>query len=166
MQKPISTQDLAARMTAILSAPLVQGGDPAQPNLTFHSALDSCDGSSLTVTYRVRTYRWMCNPNGVVHGGVAATMMDNHMGLLTRALTGNFTPTITMTVNYARPIPLETELLITAHAVTLGRTTAQLTAQLAEAAAPDRVLVSACGVYHTARSFQQAAAERAERSGG
>lgn len=166
MQKPISTQDLASRMEALLSSPLARGSDPDQPNLTFHSVLDSCDGPSLTVTYRVRTRRWMCNPNGVVHGGVIATLMDNHMGLLTRALTGNFTPTITMTVNYDRPIPLETDLLITACAVTLGRTTAQLTARIAEAKAPERTLASACGVYHTACTFQQAAAAHAENAGG
>ena len=56
------------------------------------------------------------------------------------------TPTITMTVNYARPVPLDAELRVRTRTVRVGTASGQLWAEVALAERPDEPLVTASGV--------------------
>ena len=57
------------------------------------------------------------------------------------------TPTVTMTVNYVRPVPLDAELRVRTRTVRIGRTTGQLSAEVFPAGRPDEVFATATGVY-------------------
>ena len=117
--------------------------------------LECCDGPARQITFRFHAQEWMRNPNGVVHGGIIATLLDNCMGILTYALAGAYTPTINITINYARPILLGSDVLLTTQIATLGRTMAQVTAQIVRADEPDKTVATAMGVYYTAHSFAE-----------
>jgi uncharacterized protein (TIGR00369 family) len=47
-----------------------------------------------------------CNPNGVLHGGIAATLFDSSLGCAVQSLLapGYIAPTLQLQVNYIRPI--------------------------------------------------------------
>ncbi|MDE6261525.1 MAG: hypothetical protein K2M42_11845, partial [Oscillospiraceae bacterium] len=57
------------------------------------------------------------------------------------------TPTITMTVNYARPVPLDADILVRTRTVRVGNTSGQMQAEVFLAGKPEEVLATAAGVY-------------------
>ena len=81
-----------------------------------------------SITYRFKTEEWMQNPYGSVHGGLIATMIDLALGVTTRALCGNFTPTINLSLSYLRPVPANSGLIIKTSANRVGGTFIQITA--------------------------------------
>ena len=81
------------------------------------------------ITYRFQTEEWMQNPYGSVHGGLIATMIDLAMGVTTRALCGNFTPTINLSLSYLNPVPAKGGLIIKTTATRVGGTFIQITAE-------------------------------------
>ena len=67
------------------------------------------------------------NPLGVVHGGMAATLLDSALGCCVNSCldAGDLYTTLELKVNYLRPIRLETgRLRAVATVVHIGRTTA------------------------------------------
>jgi uncharacterized protein (TIGR00369 family) len=67
------------------------------------------------------------NPLGVVHGGLAATLLDSALGCCVNSCldAGDFYTTLELKVNYLRPITLDTgRVRAIATVVHLGRTTA------------------------------------------
>ncbi len=53
------------------------------------------------------------NPNGVIHGGITAWLLDTAMGMLNLTLLDcGITPTISMQVNYLEPIPTGSTVLV------------------------------------------------------
>lgn len=123
--------------------------DPEQPNLHLCPRLISCDGPTLWVELEYDTKAWASNPMGIVHGGILALMLDNAMGLTCYCIYGHFTPTISMNLTYARPVPLEQTVRLRVTTTLAGGTTAQLQAQIYLPDHPERPLVSASGVYCT-----------------
>ena len=148
MQTNITHEELARRINELLAL-RNDDIDPNLPNLRFCATLDSCDENGVCLRYR--TYSWMANPNRVVHGGMVAAILDTSMGTVCCALyEGGFTPTITMTINYARPVPLEADILVRVHHSYTGAGSAQLSAELLDHSGT--ILATACGVYHTANA--------------
>lgn len=121
--------------------------DPEKPNLNLCPRLICCDGPSLTLELEYDTKAWTSNPMGIVHGGVLALMLDNAMGLTCYCLYGHFTPTISMNLTYARPVPLNETVRLRVTVTLAGSTTAQLQAQIFSPAQPQRTMVTATGVY-------------------
>ena len=82
--------------------------DTAHPRILDKMAPEfvSCDAASQTANIRFFVEDWMCNVKGTLHGGIIATMLDNSMGLLTRAFYGNGSniSTINLSLNYLRPV--------------------------------------------------------------
>lgn len=109
-----------------------------------------CDAVVGTVLFACDCTPSMANGLGVVHGGAIATVLDNCMGLTGGCRAGRPTPTISMTINYARPVPLGSSVRIRTRTVSLGHTTCHVSAELFLADCPDNVLVSSTGVYYTA----------------
>lgn len=150
MRKTISSETLNARLNELLA---LRGKDidPGQPNLRFCGKLEY-SGENMAC-FRYHTQPWMTNPNHTLHGGMIAAMLDTFMGTLCCALCeGGFTPTVSMNVNYALPVPLDTDVLVRVRASYNGSTNAQLWAELCLPDAPDTLLATATGVYHTARA--------------
>lgn len=63
---------------------------------------------------------------GIMHGGVAASLLDSTMGLAaaSKAPDGHFTVTVQLSVNFVRPAWLNEELRITAELEHAGQQTA------------------------------------------
>jgi acyl-coenzyme A thioesterase PaaI-like protein len=89
-------------------------------------------------------------PPSYVHGGVSALLMDQLLGSAALAA-GLWGMTARLELDYRRPVPLETALVLRAAvAETVGRRVV-VTGSIALAEAPERPLVEARGVFVTPR---------------
>ena len=110
------------------------------------------DGPAGSLLFSCRTDQSMSNPMGIVHGGVTASLVDTCMGVACTAQSGGLpTPTVTMTVNYARPVPPDADIRVRAHTVRVGHSSGQMSAEVFLPEAPDELLVTATGVYSVKR---------------
>ena len=151
MRKEITTEQLTINLKKILTA-RCDGIDPSQPNLRFCPTVESCDGPSRCAQLRFHTYPWMANPMNVTHGGMISAILDASMGVLCFGLYGVMTPTITMTTNYCRPVPLDTDILVRVRLSYPGGTSAQLSADMYLSTDLTVPLATATGVYYTAQA--------------
>ncbi|KGH48047.1 thioesterase [Modestobacter caceresii] len=95
-------------------------------------------------------------PPSYVHGGISALMMDQLLGSAAIAA-GLWGMTVRLELDYRRPVPLETALVLRAAVrESAGRRTT-VSGTIALAAAPDQPLVEARGVFVTPRPEQAAA---------
>lgn len=64
------------------------------------------------------------HPVGILHGGITAAMMDNAMGMLAKNYTsdGRLAPTVNMSIDYIRQIPISESVVIKAQIVSHGNT--------------------------------------------
>ena len=123
-------------------------GARAWPRFGQDIALVDKDGAPGSLLFSCRTDQSMSNPMGIVHGGVTASLVDTCMGITCAAQCGEApTPTITMTVNYARPVPLDADILVRARTVRVGHTSGQMSAEVFLAERPEEILALATGVY-------------------
>ena len=110
------------------------------------------DGPAGSLLFSCRTDGSMSNPMGIVHGGITASLVDTCMGVTCTAQSGGVpTPTVTMTVNYARPVPLDADILVRTRTVRVGNTSGQMSAEVFLAGKPEEILVTATGVYSVKR---------------
>ncbi|MEO3861452.1 PaaI family thioesterase [Acrocarpospora sp. B8E8] len=75
--------------------------------------IDMFDGDS--VTARVCFGRFYLGSNGAVHGGAISLLFDDLLGQVANAPGKPRSRTASLSVDYRRVIPLETELTVTAH---------------------------------------------------
>lgn len=102
-------------------------------------------GMSLTMAYPV--HPWENNSDGVVHGGIMATMIDTTMGTLTHAMCGIMTPTIHLDTSYLRPAPGDGTILIRAHLSMLGHGIIYADALAWDSRDPDAPVAQAQGTF-------------------
>ena len=148
MAHQLTTQELRRRTLAFLQlrAREIPAGMPApSADLTL---LD-CDGPSGSLTPGYATKPWMANVWGVVHGGVTAALVDSCMGITCGIQCGLITPTISMTINYARPVPLDASIVVRTRTVRCGATAGHIEAEVYPAGQPETLLVTASGAYST-----------------
>ena len=100
-----------------------------------------------SITYRFQTEEWMQNPYGSVHGGLIATMVDLAMGVTTRSLCGNFTPTINLSLSYLNPVPGKSGLIVKTNATRVGGTFIQITAEC-YVEGSDKICTTASAVFY------------------
>lgn len=123
---------------------------PAQawPRFGRDIALVEEDGPAGSLLFSCHTDASMSNPLGIVHGGVTASLVDTCMGVTCSAQCERAaTPTVSMTLNYARPVPLDAEVRVRARTVRVGASSGQMSAEVFLAARPDEILVTASGIY-------------------
>ncbi len=108
-----------------------------------------CSFEKKDVVVRFPVREWMRNPGGVMHGGAVAAAMDTGMGAQTFYWAGErVTPTINMLSNFQRPVPLGAMLYVCSRVTCVGRTMIYASADAWVDDRPDRLLVTATGVYH------------------
>lgn len=147
MFQPMTDQALAAIAHRFLDS-LNPASGCTHFNVHLPPQLVRCDGADGSLVLAFHTQPWMSNPMGVLHGGLSAAMVDTAMGITCGCQRGQPTPTISMTLNYARPVPLNAAVHIHTRLIRCGGTTAQTTAELYLPKAPEQILVSATGVYY------------------
>ena len=93
------------------------------------------------------------NPLGVVHGGMAATLLDSALGCCVNSHldAGDFYTTLELKINYLRPITIDTgQVRAIATTVHIGRTTAVVEGRIVDA--HDRVYAYASSTCLIRRS--------------
>lgn len=145
MTEQLTTEELRRRLQGFLeNRERRMPQDPAA-GLT----LVDCDGPSGSLVLGYETKPYMANVFGVVHGGIIATIVDTCMGITCAAQCGVITPTVSMTVNYARSVPLNAKIEVRTRTVRVGATSGQISAEVYLAGQPDKLLVTASGAYCT-----------------
>lgn len=77
-----------------------------------------------TVRFSLATQEWMCNPAAVIHGGIAATLLDTVLTLavVSKLPHGKRCTTVQLGVNYVRPILSGERIVAEGGAVHVGTT--------------------------------------------
>ena len=84
----------------------------------FHS----CDDSQREITLRYPLEDWQVNGLGTLHGGISGAMMDLSMSIAIYCYSREtIPPTLSMTTNYLKAIPMEGHVLIKTIVTSLGR---------------------------------------------
>lgn len=148
MARQIETQELRRRAQAFLDY-RTDKTPQGMPDPSADLTLLDCDGPSGSLVLAYETKPWMANVWGVVHGGVVATLVDTCMGITCGVQCGVITPTVSMTVNYARPVPLNARVIVRTRTIRCGATSGQLSAEVYPDGQPDKLLVTASGAYCT-----------------
>ena len=98
-------RDMAHTLNGRLKAELVSSDDGRQ-EITLSFPLES----------------WQVNGLGTLHGGMLSTMMDLAMSMAVYCFSRQtIPPTVSMTTNYLRPVPMEGSVHIIARLTSLGR---------------------------------------------
>lgn len=114
--------------------------------------LQSCDYEGKEVTFVMDPAPWMANPNGVMHGGVTASFLDFSMGIVSRYFAGgHLTPTVSMNVNYLRPVALDKPLYCRACVKMNGFHLSAVTAELWAEGEREHLSATAEGSYYVQR---------------
>ena len=111
---------------------------------------DSCDAEALSYVCHFDMRKEYANPNGVLHGGLIAFILDTSMGHFSCIFADHITPTISMSVNYLRPIPVDRPIYIRVKLTKSGVNINYLTAEAYCADDPNRILATASGAYSSA----------------
>jgi acyl-coenzyme A thioesterase PaaI-like protein len=94
-------------------------------------------------------------PPGYVHGGVSSLLMDQLLGSAAIAA-GLWGMTVRLELDYRRPVPLSTPLLLRARVVEAAGRRCVVTGEITTAGTPDRDLVAAHGVFVMPREERHA----------
>jgi len=111
----------------------VMNGDLPPPPIVAALEMRPEEIDSGRVVFSMPAREWMCNPSGVVHGGMAATLLDTVLSLavVSKLPKGKTCQTVQMNLNYVRPL-LPTGERVTAEGIavhagtTLGTAEARL----------------------------------------
>ncbi len=105
------------------------------------------DEENMCATLGFPCMEWEQNPNGVIHGGIMATMIDTAIGLTTIAATETLTPTINLQISYLRPCPADGTVAVRAHITMLGGSIIHTRAEAFDTREPDKLVATAEGAY-------------------
>lgn len=103
--EPASVDDSATSIRYF--GPVIGLGNPMSPPLVYHSIEDGEVRAHATLDRRFE------GPRGFVHGGIIALLLDEVLGY-TAAQSGRAGMTAYLNVTYSRPVPLDTELVVSA----------------------------------------------------
>ena len=125
----------------------INGTMAATLNGRLKAELESCDDQRQEITLRFPLEQWQVNGLGTLHGGMISTMMDLTMSMAVYCFSRqSIPPTISMTVNYMRPVPMGESVWIKANVTSLGKRNATA---YCEAIIPDsgKLASTAIGTY-------------------
>lgn len=109
--------------------------------------LESYDDEVQEITLRYPLQEWQVNGLGTLHGGMINTMMDLTMSMAVYCYSRQtIPPTISMTANYLRPVPMEEYVFIRARVTSLGKRNATCYCE-AVVPASGKVACTAIGTY-------------------
>jgi acyl-coenzyme A thioesterase PaaI-like protein len=96
---------------------------------------------------------WTRNVSGIMHGGAIATAFDITMGLLCKAYSNvSFSPTISLQVNFCKPVPIGACLHIQAKLSSVNRKFFQVQAEAWEEGRSGTILATASAIFYRASS--------------
>lgn len=116
-------------------------------NGRLKAQFESCDEAQKEIILRFPLEDWQVNGLGTLHGGMSSAMMDLSMSMAVYCFSREtIPPTISMTTNYLRAIPMEGSVLIKTKLTSLGRRNASC---YCEAIIPSsgKIACTAVGTY-------------------
>lgn len=118
-------------------------GDQMQYELLY------CNPEAGEYTLLCKTFPWMRNIPGTLHGGMCATVVDQAMGFIAHCVKrGNGTaPTVELQVSYHRPLNPGEDVVTRIRVVSVTRTLMRLSCEAFQAGKPDKVCLTATATY-------------------
>ena len=116
-----------------------------------------CDCETMETLIGFPGQEWETNPNGVIHGGIIATMIDTAIGITTIAITDTLTPTINLQISYLRPCPADGVLAVRSHITMLGGSVIHTRGEMFDTRDPATLIATAEGAFRrfrNAKSFE------------
>ena len=102
-EKNVTTQEWLREELAFINGKMA-----ATLNGRLKAELESCDDAAQELTLKFPLQDWQVNGLGTLHGGMINTMMDLVMSMAVYCFSRQtIPPTISMTANYLRPVPME-----------------------------------------------------------
>lgn len=113
----------------------------------------SADWQSKSCTLAYHPKDWMSNPAGVIHGGILSSVVDLSMGFISIYVNKEIemTPTVSLTTNYLRPVPMDRDFYVVSSIDHTGRRLNQLHCAVYTEGEPDKPCVTASGTYFVER---------------
>jgi Thioesterase superfamily len=128
--------------------PVTGGGSALAPPLHIELAGNAVVGTcTLGLAFE--------GPPTFAHGGVSAMLLDQLLGYATSAA-GHPGMTVSLELRYRAPVPLQTQLRLTAEVIGVSGRRVTARGTIAAAAEPDTVLVEASGAFVGLRAEQAA----------
>ena len=141
-EKNVTTQEWLQEELAFINGKMA-----ATLNGRLKAELESCDDDAQELTLKFPLQDWQVNGLGTLHGGIISTMMDLTMSMAIYCYSREtIPPTISMTINYLRPVPMEDGVLITARVTSIGKRNATAYCE-AVVPATGKVASTAVGTY-------------------
>ena len=124
---------------------LAPGSIGAQMN---YELLD-CNVAAGEYTLLCRTFDWMRNIPGTLHGGMCATVVDQAMGFIAHCVKrgAGTAPTIEMSVSYHRPLVPGENVVTKIKVVSVTRSLMRLSCEAFQVGEPDKVCLTATATY-------------------
>ena len=99
--------------------------------------------------FRCKTFSWMRNGPGTLHGGMCATVIDQAMGFVAYcAKPGEgIAPTVSMQVSYHRALIPGQDVTVTVRVLSTTRSLMHFTAEAAQTQTPDKLCLSGSATY-------------------
>lgn len=111
--------------------------------------LVSCDPEAGEYTLSCKTFEWMRNFQGTLHGGLCATVVDQAMGFIAYCVKPGegISPTVQLQVNYHRPLIPGEDVLVRVRVVSVSKRLMHLSAEASLASAPEKICITSTGMY-------------------
>ena len=100
--------------------------------------------------FQCKTFEWMRNALGTLHGGMSAAVVDQAMGFVAYSYMRGpgVTPTIQLQMNYHRPLKPGEDVRIRVRVVSVTRTLVSMTCDASAASEPERICITATGTSY------------------
>ena len=94
-----------------------------------------------------KTFDWMRNVNGTLHGGMCATAVDQALGFVAYSYipAPGITPTIQLQLNYHRPLIQGEDVIVRVRVVAVTRTMIGMTFEAVRASVPEKICITGTG---------------------
>lgn len=111
--------------------------------------LVDCDPDMGAYTLCCKTYEWMRNVAGTLHGGMCAAIVDQAMGFIAYCVKPGegIAPTVQMQTCYHRPLIPGEDVIVKVRVLSVTKSLMHLSAEAAVAAFPEKVCISSTGIY-------------------
>ncbi len=126
------------------------GSDDSNFNTWLGCKYQSCDYASRTLRFTVDVSANMRNHANIMHGGAVAGALDFAMGSVCHYYAQRMMlPTISMTLDFLRPIPIGAKLIVEVRCLSCGKTMAHAEAKAWLEGLDEKIVCTASGVYYT-----------------
>lgn len=108
-----------------------------------------CDPEAGEYTLLCKTFPWMRNIPGTLHGGMCATVVDQAMGFIAHCVKrGNGTaPTVELQVSYHRPLNPGEDVVTKIRVISVTRSLIRLSCEAYQAGNLEKVCLTATATY-------------------